>query len=142
MDSVMKKFIVLLLTLGLVSGTALAKDTQALKAKYRFDNLPTVDHFQNWNIDGWNVIDQRSLIVYTSPSRSYLLILDRRLPELPFAERIAVTSTGSTIYSRFDKVHVLDRVGINIPANIVRIYRLDGRQQRQFVEHQILHSGA
>ena len=140
MDKAMKKFIVLLLMLGLISGTAFAKDSVALDSKYRFDNLPTVERFQNWNIDGWNVIDQRSLIVYTSPSRSYLLILDRRLPELPFTEAIAVSSTGSSIYSRFDRVRVLDRWGINIPANIVKIYRLDGRAQRRFVRHQILNS--
>jgi len=140
MDTAMKNIIVVLLTLGLVGGTAFAKDAKALDAKYRFDNLPTVDRFQNWSIDGWNVIDQRSLIVYTSPSRSYLLILDRRLPELPFAEKITVSSTGSTIYSRFDRVRVLDRWGINIPANIVKIYRLDGREQRKRVRKQILDS--
>ncbi len=136
----MRKFIALLILLGLIGGPAFAKDTTALGEKYNFDNLQTVDRFNNWSINGWNVIDQRSLIVRTSPSRAYLIILDRRLWDLRFSETIAISSTASSVHAGFDTVRVFNRHGINIPARIVKIYRLEGREQRRWVRDQILDS--
>ena len=136
----MRKFIALLLLLGLIGGPAFAKETTTLDEKYYFDNLETVDRFNNWSINGWNVIDQRSLIVHASPSRAYLIILDRRLWDLRHSETIGISSTASSITSRFDTVRVFNRHGINIPARIVKIYRLEGKEQRRQVRHQILKS--
>ncbi len=133
----MRKLIALLILLGLTSGSAYAKDRPDLDEKYQFDTLETVDRFNNWSISGWNVIDQRSLIVHTSPSKAYLLILDRRLWDLHYSEAIAISSSTSSIYARFDTVRVLNRHGINIPARIVKIYRLDGKEQRRIVRDQI-----
>lgn len=139
-DVPMRKFISLLILLGLIAGPALAKDTTALDEKYYFDKLETVDRFHNWSINGWNVIDQRSLIVHSSPSKAYLIILDRRLWDLRFTETIAISSTASSIHAGFDTVHVINRHGINIPARIVKIYHLEGKEQRRQVRDQILDS--
>ncbi len=136
----MQKLIALLILLGLIGGPAFAKNTTTLDEKYYFDNLETVDRFNNWSINGWNVIDQRSLIVHASPSRADLIILDRRLWDLRFSETIAITSTASSIYAGFDTVRVYNRHGINIPARIVKIYRFEGKEQRRRVRDQILNS--
>ena len=134
----MRKLVTLLILLGLIGGPAFAKGTTAVDGKYVFDNLETVDRLKNWSIDGWNAIDQRSLIVRTSPSRAYLIILDRRLWDLRFSEAIAISSTGSSIHSRFDTIRVANRHGINMPARILKIYRLEGKEQRRQVRDQIL----
>ncbi len=136
----MRKLIALMILLGLIGGPALAKDTTAIDEKYYFDNLETIDRFNNWSINGWNVIDRQSLIVHSSPSKAYLIILDRRLWDLRFSETIAISSTASFIHARFDTVSVLNRHGINIPARIVKIYRLQGKEQRRRVRDQILDS--
>ncbi len=136
----MRKLIALMILLGLIGGPALAKDTTAIDEKYYFDNLETIDRFNNWSINGWNVIDRQSLIVHSSPSKAYLIILDRRLWDLRFSETIAISSTASFIQARFDTVSVLNRHGINIPARIVKIYRLQGKEQRRRVRDQILDS--
>ena len=136
----MRKLIALMILLGLIGGPALAKDTTAIDEKYYFDNLETIDRFNHWSINGWNVIDRQSLIVHSSPSKAYLIILDRRLWDLRFSETIAISSTASSVHAGFDTVRVLNRHGINIPARIVKIYRLEGREQRRWVRDQILDS--
>ena len=136
----MRLYLTLLLLLSLFGGPVLANGPSAQDGRYHFDNLETVKRFNNWSIDGWNAIDQRSLIIRTSPSTAYLVILDRRLPDLRFSETIAISSTGSFVYAKFDTVLALNRYGINIPANIAKIYRLEGKEQRHWVTEQILKS--
>ena len=136
----MRLYLTLLLLLSLFGGPVFANGPSAQNERYHFDNLETVKRFSNWSIDGWNAIDQRSLIVRTSPSTSYLVILDRRLPDLWFSEKIAISSTGSFVYAKFDTVLALNKFGINIPANIAKIYRLKGKDQRHRAREQILNS--
>lgn len=136
----MRNLIPLLILLSLIGGPAFANNATVLDQKYRFDNLETVERFNNWSINGWNMIDQQSLIVHTSPSKAYLIILDRRLRDLRFSQSIAISSTLSTIHSRFDTVRVLNHYGMNFPARIVKIYRLEGKEQRRLVKDQILDS--
>ena len=136
----MRPYLTLLLLLSLFGGPVLANGPSTLDEKYHFDNLETVKSFHNWSINGWHAIDQRSLIVQTSPSTAYLVILDRRLPDLRFSETIAISSTGSFVYANFDTVHARNKFGISIPANIARIYRLKGKAQRHQVREQILKS--
>jgi hypothetical protein len=136
----MRHYLTLILLLSLFGGPVLANGASAQDEKYQFDNLDTVKRFHNWSIDGWNAIDQRSLIVRTSPSTSYLVILDRRVPDLRLAETIAISSTGSFVHAKFDTVLALNRYGMTIPANIAKIYRLEGKEQRRWVREQILNS--
>ena len=73
----------------------------------------------------------------TSPATAYLLILDRQLHGLRFSEGIAISSTGSTVYGKFDTVRTHGRQRISIPAQITKIYKLQGREQRELVKAQI-----
>ena len=56
--------------------------------------------------DGWRAIDDRNLVLHISPSRSYLISLRTRSPELRFAHTIALTSTAGRVSGRFDEVIV------------------------------------
>jgi len=136
----MRLYLTLLLSLSLFGGPVFANGPSARDERYHFENLEMVKRFSNWSINGWNAIDQRSLIVQTSPSTAYLVILDRRLPDLRFSETIAISSTGSFVYAKFDTVLARNRYGLNIPASILKIYRLEGKEQRHRVRAQILNS--
>ncbi|MFK7733611.1 MAG: DUF6491 family protein [Pseudomonadales bacterium] len=111
-----------------------------LPEKYQFDQLPEVERFNRWSIDDYTMVDRQSLIVRTSPSKSYLLILQRKLPGIGFNDAIAVTSTGSQIHARFDTVQIIDRHFSGIPVPIAKIYKLDGREQRKQIKSKIRES--
>lgn len=136
----MRPCLTLMLLLSLFGGPVFAKGASVQDERYHFDNLETVKRFNNWSIDGWHAIDQRSLIVRTSPSTAYLVILNKPLPDLRFSETIAISSTGSFVYAKYDTVLALNRYGIYLPANIAKIYRLEGKEQRRQVREQILKS--
>ena len=136
----MRTYLTLLLLFSLFGGPVFANGPFNHDQKYQFDNLESIKRFHYWAMDGWTAIDQRSLIVQTSPSTAYLVILDRRVPDLRFSETIAISSTGSFVYAKIDTVLARNRYGINIPANIVKIYRLEGKEQRHRVREQIINS--
>ena len=119
--------------LGLTTVAANAA-IKPLPEKYHFDQLPEVERFSRWSIDDYTVVDRQSLIVRTSPSTSYLLILQRKLPGIRFNRAIALTSTGSQVHARFDTVQIIDRHVARIPVPIAKIYKLDGREQRKQVK--------
>lgn len=125
-----------------LSLTAVAANAalQPLPEKYQFDQLPEVERFSRWSIDDYTAVDRQSLIVKTSPSTSYLLILQRKLPGIGFNHAIALSSTGSQVHARFDTVQVIDRHASRIPVPIAKIYRLDGREQRKQVRRKIRES--
>ncbi|MGI9295559.1 MAG: DUF6491 family protein [Pseudomonadales bacterium] len=130
-----------MISVAFASQAEIEKKPFAVAEKYQFDNLPVVKGFNNWSIDGWNVIDPQSLIVRTSPSTAYLLILQRRSLDLRFTEQIALSSTGSFVHAKFDTVRALDRHHFAVPISIAKIYQLKGRDQRKLVKAQILGAG-
>lgn len=104
--------------------------------KYVFDNLQEVKKVNNWRIDGWNVIDNQSLIIHTSPTTSYLLILSRPDHNIKFSEAVLVSSTAGSVQSGFDTVSTPR--GGTMKTPIKRIYKLQGKEQQQQVKAQIL----
>lgn len=123
-----------------LSATSAMAGLKPLPEKYQFDELPEVKGFMNWSIDSWTAVDRQSLIVRTSPSKSYLLILQRKLPSLRSNNAIALSSTGSRVHARFDTVQTFDRHFANIPVAIAKIYKLEGKEQRKQVKAQIRES--
>ena len=75
--------------------------------RYQFPDLETADRIRSSNVTGWQAIDGRSLVISTSPKKHYLLILDRRLPDLKFAYSIGLSSTGNSIQTKFDCVKIV-----------------------------------
>lgn len=91
------------------------------------DDLKRVEKFRIMrNIDGWRPIDRNTLIIWTSPSKPYLVELKRNSHGLRHAFAIGVTSTAGSVYERFDSV-VVD--GFRYP--IEAIYELDAETARQ-----------
>lgn len=108
-------------------------------SKYEFPQFKQVDKILSYDVDSWQAVDNQSLVVQTSPSKFYLLILRRPLHELRFAEVIELSSTGPSIYAKFDCVKVYSRhCGPDpIAVSIHKIYALQGRQQVQVAKQQI-----
>lgn len=96
-------------------------------SKYEFDDIPTVDSITNWTLDGWNAIDNRSLIVQTSPRDYYLFILSVPNPDLRFALTVAITSTAGQVQARFDTVSTPNDLMLRSP--IEKIYKLADKDQ-------------
>ncbi len=120
-----------------LAAVAVSAAQKPLPEKYQFNQLPEVERFSRWSIDDYTVVDRQSLIIRTSPSTSYLLILQRKLPGIGFNNAIALTSTGSQVHARFDTVQIIDRHASRIPVPIAKIYKLEGREQRKQVKSKI-----
>lgn len=116
---------------------AFAAQSPNLEDKYQFDDFETVKRFNTWSIDSWQAIDHKSLIIRTSPSKAYLLVLNRRVPDLRFGHAIQLSSTGSSVHAKFDTVSTVGRHHRSIPASIAKIYKLNGKEERKFVKQQI-----
>ena len=105
------------------------------KERYDFENLQQVKAIQDYRLNGWNVIDSQSLVINTGPQTHYLLILQRKLTDLRFAENILISSTAGRVQAKFDTVATPI-----VPQNevaIERIYKLDNREQVDMVRRQI-----
>jgi hypothetical protein len=64
-----------------------------------------VKSFYLGNYDGWSAVSKDQLVVWSGVNKAYLLTVTGYCPDLEFAQRIAVTSTGNTV-DRFEKVIV------------------------------------
>ena len=94
---------------------------------YTFVGLPEVTEIRNYRLSGWQSIDSRSLILSTSPRRSYLLILKRPLSSLTTSEGLLVSSTAGQVKARFDTVST-PRSGLD-KVVILRMYQLNGSDE-------------
>ena len=118
-------------------GTTAALGRDWMPEKYDLDNqLTRVDGMPNTNIMGWEKIDNQSLVVQTSPSRFYLIVLSYPAYNLPFTETIGISGLNLAIRPGFDSVIVhgpayTDRYIIN------RIYKLQNRAQTREIEAQL-----
>ena len=70
---------------------------------YKLDD--SVERIVNWNIDGWNYIDESHVVFTAGPSRDYLVTVVPPCSGLSSANTIGFTSTVSTV-TRFDKLIV------------------------------------
>lgn len=99
-----------------------------LPEKYKVPDLEPVDRLIDFNINGWETIDDRSLIIQASVSKRYLIVLRTRSPDLRFAQAVAIDHRGdSYIRPGFDRVYVGGDQN-RMPYYIQAIYILDGRE--------------
>ena len=73
--------------------------------------------------DSWQPLGRYELAVFTGPSDAYLIKVSPPCDDLQFVNRIGLTSTGSTVHTRFDAV----RTG-NWRCPIEEIRRVDYRR--------------
>lgn len=88
------------------------------------DSIPAMTRLHSWS-----VVDDDTLVVWTTPFRPYLVELFRPSRELKFAWSIGITSFGSRIHAKFDSVEV---DGFSYP--IREIYKLSRDDAKAFTE--------
>ena len=125
--------VLIILAIGCVSPPV------TLDARYEFPQFEVVESFPTFNLDSWQSVDSQSLLINTSPSRSYLVILKGKSHDLQFAESIELTTTGPTVHAKFDcvKVKLENCSHAPIPISISRIYRLHGKEDITQAKQQI-----
>jgi len=64
-----------------------------------------VDSFTMFRHDSWEPLNRNQLVLYTTMNDAYLLTVMGPCYELPFAQTVGVTTTGSSV-TRFDSVIV------------------------------------
>lgn len=116
--------------------SACSSAPQVPDSVYQFDQLESVKRVQNYRLDGLVTIDNRSLIVRTSPSKSYLFILAYPNNDLKYNNAVMISSTAGSVQVNFDTVTVLQG-GSSVPVVISAIYKLDSRDQEKAIVAEI-----
>jgi hypothetical protein len=90
-----------------------------------------VDSFVAFRFDGWEVLSDDKLILWTNPSQAYLITVQTPCSNLEFTERLRVTQTGSTV-SHFEQIEFRDRSSRMLSrCPIMEIRPLDIRRYHQ-----------
>ena len=74
----------------------------------------------------WQVIDDKTVIVWATPWQPYLLQLKYPSHDLPFVQTIGVTSLGDRVYARFDSLRV---AGFRYPID--NIYKMTKEEAKE-----------
>jgi len=109
----MKRSVLTLSLSALLMLTACAnlpRSTEQILSDRGFQRGETVDRIKDYQISGWNYVDERHVIFNAGPSRNYLITLKIDCRDLSGAEYIGFSSTTSDV-TRFDKVVVGTPIG-------------------------------
>ena len=132
----MKYLTLILISLSLLlTGCASTEESQAKAAQYVFPDLEEVNSIDNFRMNGWSSVDNRSVIVDSRPRESYLLILDGPNNDLKFAQALLVTSTMGKVEAGFDSVSTAAEP--RIKYRIKQIYRLKDKAQKEEIKARI-----
>jgi hypothetical protein len=105
--------------------------------KYNLDSqLEKVPDISKYNMMSWERIDSRSFVLQTAPGDYYLIILSSPAVNLPFAESIHISSTGSMVRPGYNNVHVIGD-GTDDSYVINKIYRFKGYEQVKSIKAQL-----
>jgi hypothetical protein len=105
--------------------------------KYNLDNqLQRVNEISKFSMMGWERVDRMSFILQTTPSDYYLFVLNYPSDELPFAENIRISTTGSFVRPGYNKVTVY---GTNSNRDYVidKIYKFKDYEQVKEIRKQL-----
>ena len=128
-----------LIIASLLSAFVMACATGPVKLpdKYNFDNkLEEVKEIYTFRIDGWQSIDNQSLILEADVNDYFLIILQRPAPSLPFSEAIGLTMTVNKLMSGFDEIIVADSWGLESYI-IEKMYKLKDYEQAAEIQKQL-----
>jgi hypothetical protein len=121
------------LTLGIL--LAMALGPVVAQAETQTEDVSDIPPYEPvryiWAYGGFHdfdVIDDDTLLLWTTPFDPYLVELRIPSHDLAFAQTIAVESTGDHIYSQFDTVRI---AGLRYP--IGEIYKLSRDEARQLL---------
>jgi hypothetical protein len=108
------------------SGIARREDPQTKLDRFMDYAGPSIESFSHLGrYDSWQVLTDDKLVIFPSFNEAYLLTVGRPCSGLRFANRIGLTSTGSTVSRRFDFV----RFGQE-RCQIIDIRKVDYRQMK------------
>jgi Family of unknown function (DUF6491) len=105
--------------------------------KYNLDNqLESVSEITKFNMMSWDDVDRNSFVLQTTPSEYFLFVLNTPSDELPFAENIHISATGSFVKPGFNNVTVY---GINSKRDYVikKIYKFKNYDQVKEITKQL-----
>jgi len=118
--------------------SACATGSIRIPEKYALDTqLEQVTSIFKYGITDWEEVDNQSLILEKGPGDYYLLVLKIRAPELPFRNRIRLSTTGSMIRAGLDDVIIYNEAHMKTSYPIDRIYRIKGSKQMRIIRDQL-----
>jgi hypothetical protein len=95
--------------------------------------LEQVDRITTFRLHSWTPLDNKRLILRTSPSRAYLLTLDHECWNLDFAHGIKINqSTEWTLDAKFDSISVPDSASLK--CHIKSIHKLTQDQAKELAK--------
>lgn len=135
----MKTFLrIFLIFLSLLTIFACAAGNIQIPEKYALDEqLEKVSSIFKYGITGWEEVDNQSLILEKAPGEYYLVVLKIPASELPFRNRIKLSSTGDMIRAGLDEVIFYSGAHIKMSYPIERIYRIKGIEQMRVIRDQL-----
>ena len=99
--------LVVALTVAACAGIPRRQADQEQLDRYLRYAGPPVDHVTYLGTyDNWQPVSPDQLVLWTNINDAYLITVSAPCENLQFAQRIGITQTASTIYTRFDSVLV------------------------------------
>jgi hypothetical protein len=116
---------------GVAGVSAAAATTAAPQAATQAPPGQLVDSFPILSrLHDWQVIDDKTVIVWATPWQPYLVQLKYPSHDLPFVQAIGVTSLGDRVYARFDSLRV---AGFRYPID--NIYKMTKEEAKELARH-------
>jgi len=84
------------------------RDQEALDRYLRYSGPPVDSITYLGHYDGWQTVAPHQFVLWTTINDAYLITVNAPCENLQFAQRIGLTQTANTLYSRFDAVLVKD----------------------------------
>jgi hypothetical protein len=104
-----KPFLLLLVTILAVGCSGIPRrdrDQEQLDRYLRYAKAP-VDHITLLNhYDNWQSVSKYQVVLFANVNDAWLITVSPPCENLQFAQRIGITQTASTIYTRFDAILV------------------------------------
>jgi hypothetical protein len=112
---------------GVASVSAAAAKNEAPLAAGQAPPGQAVDSFPILSrLHDWQVIDDKTVIVWATPWQPYLVQLKYPSHDLPFVQAIGITSLGDRVYARFDSLRV---AGFRYPID--NIYKMTKEEAKE-----------
>ena len=112
---------------GAAAVSAAAAKNQTPRAAIQAPLGQPVDSFPILSrLHDWQVIDDKTVIVWATPWQPYLVQLKYPSHDLPFVQAIGVTSLGDRVYARFDSLRV---AGFRYPID--NIYKMTKEEAKE-----------
>ncbi|MCC4834562.1 DUF6491 family protein [Shewanella sp. 10N.7] len=131
----MIKRLILICSMLLLTACTASESAQKKAALYQFDELVEVNSIDNFRMDGWRTMDNRTVFVDSRPRETYLLVLNGVDSNLKFAQALVVSSRMGKVTVGFDSVMTGSEPRSR--TQIKKIYRIESKEQEQQIRAKI-----